>query len=263
MWKNLTKLEKWFKKRTYPMKLKDFQQQIFDYLSEKTLTPPRFIADKKGISREIRINSYKDSFINGVIDVIEKDYYVTCLFIHEDTNTYIKNYLKSYPPSSHFINEEGRHFPKYIKEHPPSKAPDFLYELAQMEWLMNEAFYNYYSYKKEEKTPPTKGTFLHVNPSLTFLTSSWPLDKIWNEEKPYNKKDSFITLWATEDRSIHVQGWSPLEFQVLQTLKQYPILEEAVEHLDDSASTEELTSIFSKTLPHWIQLKMIFGNENN
>ena len=241
--------------------LKDFQNKIFDYLSEKNedSSSLKFVKESKGIKRKIRLDTYKSSFVNRTVDCVITDFEVTGLFLGVDSfYEYLEEYFKVHPSKTHFINEISRHLPSYIEKNLPKKAEPFIIPLAKMEWLMNESFYNFFSIDKKENIQVPKGeTKIKINPSLIFLESRWPLSKIWNKEKAYEAEESFMTIWTLSDRKVRILDWSELEFKVLKALKSSISLEGAISELESIGSIDEMTDIFSTKLPGWIDLGLL------
>jgi len=237
------------------------QEQVFNYLSTKDSEVKElpFIKESKGIQRKTRLDSYKLSFKNRTVECVENDFSVTGIFLaSDDFNQYIYNYLKQNPSKTHYINEISRGLPSYIKNNKPKAAAKFILDLAQLEWAMIESFYNFFNYKEQKKQDVAPGeTKIVHNHSLVLMQNKWPLDKIWNDEKAYEEELSYLSIWTTEDRMVHIRSWTSLELTVLQLLKTHNSLEQCIEKIPDTYATEDLTQIFEKSLPRWIELGLL------
>lgn len=241
------------------MTLKELQTQVYEAVCiGSSLVTLAFVRNTKGLSSDMRLHTYKRSSFLKTYSSLENDYSITQLFLNvPDFEAFARQYFLEHPPDTHYINEISRHFPQYIQANKPASAPEFIDDIAKLEWLMIESFYNFYNYKKTRMLKEQTTSTIIPNPSVLFMESSWPIDKIWNEEKAFPQSQNTACIWTTQDRSVHVQCWSKSETQVLQTLLNHSNLESAVDELAPLLETSLLTKIFSQQLPEWIRLGII------
>ena len=247
------------------MKLKEFQEKIFSFMEGELPIDPHlhFVKEHKGIHRSDRLTTYKESFEARITGLIEKDFEVTGIFLGcENFESYIRGYFKAHPSKTHLINELSLHFPEYIQKNKPEGAAAFIDDLAHLERVMTQSFYDFFDFRKQpnpsadnsEEDSPN----LQVNPSLYLVESDWPLEKIWNEEKDFSQESSRISVWTLEDRVMRIHTWPPLEFQILKNLKTNPNLVKALEGLPEEGPAEELAAKVERLFSTLVQQGIVW-----
>ena len=203
---------------------------------------------------EDRIATYARSSFLKPFSVVSDDFLVTRIFLGEDRfDELLEKYLQMHPPNTHYINEAGRAFSDFLKKHLDAKDIDFIFDLAQVEWLRNESFFNFFDHRKSNEPNLQKGhKNILVNPSIMTFQSQWPIAEIWDSEKSYDKKESLVYIWTTEDRKVHLESWYGFQAKVLAVILKCETLEQAIEKLADQFETDQLTQVFSETLPQWV-----------
>ncbi len=238
--------------------LRDFQQQLYSFISRQTDSPDslNFVISQKNISRTERLLSYRSSYEVGTTECIESDFVVTGVFYGKEAfSGFIREYLTVHTPDTHYINEIGRNLPQYLKTHLPKDASEELVDVATLEWLMIESFYDYFTLTTEKST--LNGPQAICTTSLKLFKSPWPLHKIWAHEESHPKENTNIMVWTTKDRRVHCESLTDLEFKILNGLQANPDLESAIDEIDSSLSTEVVTKSLQEALQQWINLEII------
>jgi len=229
------------------MGLKELQEKIFEIVRYQLEDDCELVINDKNIGSKTRLNTYINSSYLKAKECIEDDYEASLSFI-DNKDQLIKDYLAQYPPDTHFINECGQLFLKYLNEIDYQSKYDFLFDLIKLEWLRVESFYDFYNYK----TPEDQNSEILVNPSLKIIESNWPLDLIWSKKIPHRIKPSHIFIWSTEDRIVDCQSWESKTTEVLLEIIKNKSLEISVEILLKKYEPEILTSILETYLSQWI-----------
>ena len=92
---------------------------------------------------------YNRDYFARLLDCVRESYPVLCHALSEDAfGAFALDYLQKYPSRSYTLNDLGANFPRYLRDtRPPDEAgvagsswPDFVIDLATLEWTYNEVF---------------------------------------------------------------------------------------------------------------------------
>jgi hypothetical protein len=93
-----------------------------------------------------RLAIYSRAYYARLVDCLRESYPVVCQAIAEEAfDTFAVAYLQKHPSRSYTLNELGASFPGYLRESRPDDEPgpgwpDFVIDLATLEWTYNEVF---------------------------------------------------------------------------------------------------------------------------
>lgn len=205
------------------------------------------------ISAQNRLETYRTSSFLKPQSVLVDDFQVTRSFLGEDIfDDLVRDYLEKHPPNTHYINECGRYFADFLLSQLDLQKLPFLADLAGLEWLRVESFFDFFNFQKDQGPVVRKPGVIFKNCSLKKVESEWPLGEIWDLEKAKNKKQSTIYIWTTENRKVHVESWEGLQKDILETLLESVTLEEAIALVSEKHLEDDLIEIFSNQLPRWV-----------
>lgn len=231
------------------MDLKSIQKEIFQIVRATKNGDTDLVVSDEKIKAIERLCTYKRSSYLKPHTCLSDDFQVTKSFLGEVRfDKLVGSYLIRYPADTHFINECGKFFPDFLAESSKADSHPFIKDIASLEWLRVESFYDFFNYKDEGKNLGQ----LVVNPSIKTLLSDWPLHLIWDDEKPYSEKQTAVFVWTTEDRSVHVKGWENDETKILTEILKSTSLDSAVETLLLDYESEKLTDLLTQNLSAWI-----------
>jgi hypothetical protein len=109
----------------------------------------RVVSRSRSLSGLERLAIYNRAYYARLLDCLRESYSVLFHALGEETfGAFAIDYLQKYPSRSYTLNELGANFPRYLREsRPPDEAgetgpswPDFVIDLATLEWLYNEVF---------------------------------------------------------------------------------------------------------------------------
>ena len=111
---------------------------------------------------------------------------VICRLVDERFFAYAAHeYLREHPPHSRCLVEYGADFADFLADFEPCKALPYLADVARFEWALNIAA----SVREAAPLPPrvlaevptdeAAYVALRLQPSLSYVTSPWPIDAIW------------------------------------------------------------------------------------
>ncbi len=237
------------------MTLSQLQSEIFKAVRlDGDLSQVQSVVSTKDLSAVERLRTYQRSSVLKITSCLEDDFQVTKSFLGEDLFEQLsRKYFHQYPADTHFINECGKNFPSFLQQEPLQKQLPFLFDLAKMEWLRVESFFNFFDYRTP--LPTSINPELHriiINPSLIKMNSSWPIHKIWEDEVAYKAEPSELFIWTTENRKVHCEAWPSDKTLVLNALLSSETIEEASEKLSHNMGVDELHTIFQEVAPRWV-----------
>jgi hypothetical protein len=99
-------------------------------------------------------------------------------------------YVQSYPPGGPCLFEYGGSFPEFLSEFEPCRHLRYLPDVARLEWALHAAIHA----EDVEPLDPARlrglpedelpQVMLCLDPSLAFLSSRWPIDRIFRANQP-------------------------------------------------------------------------------
>jgi len=237
------------------MKLKSLQNEIFRAIEiDGSSKGIQSVVSTPTLNAQDRLKTYQRSAYLKPYTCMEDDFQVTKIFLGDDFfDELVKEFLLHNPPDTHFINECGRKFPDFLKERMAVPEYPFIFDLAMMEWLRVESFFNFYDFRKssEQKNEESEHV-IHPNPSVIQFSSDWPIHEIWDKEVTRDPSATMAFIWTTEDRKVHCEAWTKEETTVLQVLLKSRSLEVAVAELTPLIDSEILRATFTNLSPQWM-----------
>lgn len=200
---------------------------------------------------------YEIRFRDGVAEVYETVQWI--LGEHQFAEL-VKDYSEKYPSKDYNLSFVGRHLPAFISAAPLSKELPFLADLARLEWSICEAFHAF------DKTPLSAEELSKVSPeiltqsklifqpSISVLSSDWPIFDIWNSRKKPKEEISVDLRQRPQSVMVYrrgvkvecriLEGWQSV---LLESLIQGESLETACENIADdfNGDTETITAWFA------------------
>src|SRR6516225_10324591 len=111
---------------------------------------------------------------------------VVCRLVDSGFFSYAAHqYLREHPPHSRCLVEYGADFPDFLADFEPCKALPYLADVARFEWALNiaasvrEAVPLSPQALAEVPTNEAACVALRLQPSLSYVSSPWPIDAIW------------------------------------------------------------------------------------
>ncbi len=156
-----------------------------------------------GLVPEARIALYRHHVLTTLTDVLKAAYPVICRLVDERFFAYAADcYIRQQPPTGPCLFEYGASFPRFLAEFPPCYAFVYLPDVAWLEWAMHAAWY-------AEDTVPLErerlrgfapddlaGLTFAFDPSVSYVHSPWPIERIWRANQPDADPDEMVSLDA-------------------------------------------------------------------
>jgi hypothetical protein len=139
-----------------------------------------------GLDPAARIGIYRNHAFATLGASLQATYPVICRLIDKRFFAYAAHeYLRKHPPHSRCLVEYGSDFADFLVDFEACKALPYLADVARFEWALKIAA----SVREATPLPPqvlaevpaneTAYVVLRLQPSLSYVTSPWPIDAIW------------------------------------------------------------------------------------
>jgi hypothetical protein len=142
-----------------------------------------------GIAPEARLRIYRHHYETSLTEALKAIYPAVCLLVDERFFAFAAHaYIRAAPPRRVCLHEYGESFPEFLAEFPPCRNLAYLPDVARLEWVINAALHS------PIEEPLTGSDFVDLAfddypglvfrllPSLGYLQSPWPVDRIWRDE---------------------------------------------------------------------------------
>jgi len=160
---------------------------------------PHILGD--GLTPEARLEIYRHHVFTTLTAALQATYPVVCRLVHEQFFRYAADqYLRAHPPAGPCLFEYGSSFPAFLADFESCRHLRYLPDVARLEWALNSATY------AEEFAPldpmvlsqlpgdDLPGLPLRLDPSLSLLSSPWPIDQIWEVNQPNADSEAVVDL---------------------------------------------------------------------
>jgi len=149
----------------------------------------QILADR--LTPEARLDIYRHHVFTTLTAALKATYPVVCRLVHERFFRYAADqYIRAHPPAGPCLFEFGSSFPAFLADFEPCRHLRYLPDVARLEWALNSATHAeefvpldpmVLSQLPEDDLP---GLSLHLDPSLSLLSSPWPIAQIWEVNQP-------------------------------------------------------------------------------
>lgn len=160
------------------------------------------IADD-GVAAVDRLAVHRNNLRISLADALRDTFPVVCRLVDERFFAYAADqFLTTHPPRCACLAEYGAGFADFLAAFPPCRELTYLPDVARLEWLLHVAAHA----AEAAPLPPsslavvaaadTPRLVFRLAPSLGFLASPWPVERIWRLNRPGVDSDEPIDLAA-------------------------------------------------------------------
>lgn len=156
-----------------------------------------------GLGSSARLAVYRHHMFTSLTAALESTYPVVARLVDPRFFRYAAHrYVRDHPPSSPCLFDYGAALPDFLAAFEPCRHLAYLPDVARLEWAMNAALHAPEAPAiAPEALRATAAVALH--PSVTLLTSAWPVDAIWRSNQP-GAVDEAVDLLAG---TVRLQVW--------------------------------------------------------
>ena len=144
-----------------------------------------------GLAPEARIALYRHHVLTTLTEVLKAAYPVVCRLVDERFFAYAADcYIRQQPPTGPCLFEYGASFPRFLATFPPCCELVYLPDVAWLEWALHAVWY------AEDAAPLARERLrgvapddlgcltLTCDPAVAYVSSPWPIDRIWRANQP-------------------------------------------------------------------------------
>jgi len=147
-----------------------------------------------GLDPSARLGIYRHHYLISLTEALTAIYPVVCRLVDERFFAYAAHgFIAQTPPREPCLFEYGAAFPDFLAELPSAASLVYLPDVARLEWAINASLH------APAEAPIGRAGFAEVSmadypklvfrlqPSLRLLSSDWPVDRIWQANRPENE----------------------------------------------------------------------------
>jgi hypothetical protein len=139
-----------------------------------------------GLDPAARVGIYHHHAFATLGEALRGTFPVVCRLVDKRFFAYAAHeYLREHPPHSRCLVEYGADFPDFLAGFAPCQGLPYLADVARFEWALNIAAAAREVMPVQAQTlatiAPEDSAYLELRlqPSLSYFTSAWPIDAIW------------------------------------------------------------------------------------
>ena len=156
-----------------------------------------------GLSAESRLAVYRHHVLATLTSVLKDTYGVVARLVAEGFFAYAADtFVRRHPPRAPCLFEYGDGFAEFLASFPPCRDLSYLPDVARLEWAMHAALHADEACAtdldglRELPADALARVTLRLDPSLTLLSSPWPIDGIWRANQPGADPEATLDLGA-------------------------------------------------------------------
>ncbi len=182
------------------------QSAIHDahFLGEPSAAAKFVVAN--GLSAERRLGIYQNNTFITLTDALRTTFSVVNRLVGDEFFSFAAHaFLKKHPPRPGPLFEYGETFPDFLETFAPASSLAYLAGVGRLEWAWNLAYYaaEATSLKPADlqgiPTHHLPGLRFRLHPSHQFVTSKFPVERIWRANQP-----------GADDKTIELDGGAEL-----------------------------------------------------
>jgi hypothetical protein len=156
-----------------------------------------------GLTSDARLRIYRNHVLVTLTDALIATFPVVCRLVDERFFRYAANqYIRTHPPVVPCLFEYGESFAAFLAGFGPCQHLQYLPDVARLEWAINYAHHaddaDAIDAARLGDVPADRigSVTLALHPSVSFLSSPWPVDRIWRANQPDADPDATVNLDA-------------------------------------------------------------------
>jgi hypothetical protein len=149
------------------------------------------------LTPESRLAIYRHHVLTTLTSALKGTYPVVGRLVGSPFFAYAADaFVRRHPPHAPCLFEYGAGFAEFLASFPPCRDLVYLPDVARLEWAMNTALNAEEAISALRGLPAEAiaGVTLRLDPSLTLLSSPWPVDRIWRANQPGADPEALLDL---------------------------------------------------------------------
>jgi uncharacterized protein (UPF0276 family) len=154
-----------------------------------------------GLSPEARLAIYRHHVRTTLASVLKGAYPVVVRLVGDGFFAYAADaFVRRHPPDGPCLFEYGAGFAAFLASFPPCHDLVYLPDVARLEWAMNAALHAPDALAADRErlrgipAEAISAITLRFDPSVTLLSSAWPIEAIWRANQPGADPEATIDL---------------------------------------------------------------------
>lgn len=156
-----------------------------------------------GLEPAARLGIYRHHVVTTLTAALQATYPVVCRLVDERFFAYAAaRYIQVEPPSGPCLFEYGAGFAAFLAEFPACRSLPYLADVARLEWAMQRALHAPDAVplpaRAMQRVAPglAASLTLTIDPSVTLLSSRYPVDRIWRANRADEPDPAVVDLAA-------------------------------------------------------------------
>jgi hypothetical protein len=167
--------------------LAEVQRTFVDALLDSRASDIAAVVAGDGVAPGARVAIYRHHVVTSLTAALRSTYPVVCRLVGDGFFAYAAHeFIVTQPPTGPCLSDYGEAFAEFLERFPASRELAYLADVGRLEWALNRAFH------AEDTVPLDLGALrsldprwldglrLRFDPSVTLLSSPWPIDSIWS-----------------------------------------------------------------------------------
>jgi hypothetical protein len=166
--------------------LRELQASISDSILGVDGTPATVHIAGDGREPDARLQIYRHHVFTTLTAALKATFPVVCRLVDARFFAYAADsYIRRYPPGGPCLVEYGATFPAFLAGFPPCRGHAYLPDVARLEWAINVAVHADDNSRldaarlTEIPQDVIPRLVFRLDPSVSFVASPWPIDRIW------------------------------------------------------------------------------------
>jgi hypothetical protein len=155
------------------------------------------------IAPERRLQIYRHHVFTTLTDALATTYPVVRRLVDERFFAYAADrFIRRHPPAGPCLHEYGASFSRFLATFSACRHLEYLPDIARLEWALNRAVHaedgTPIARQRLASIPPERlpQVSLRLDPSVSFVQSPWPVDRVWRANQPDSDPASTVDLDA-------------------------------------------------------------------
>jgi hypothetical protein len=156
-----------------------------------------------GLTASARLRIYRHHVFSTLTETLRSTYPVVGRLVGDGFFAYATHrFIETHPPMGPCLFEYGAALPAFLAAFPPCRDLMYLPDVARLEWALHAAHHAddapslaAEALRDVDPAQAARLTF-RLDPSLSLLASSWPVDRVWLANQPNGDPDAAVDLAA-------------------------------------------------------------------